>query len=992
MSKNLPKRIHPSFFKIEPKQINTDNNSSNRQILKSFAKKKYEKENYRHFSLNNSFSKEFNNMALGENQIEDECILSQSCCFNDLNNIKNDYMHEPSDIILDHYLNSKNLKNSYKRAPIRKKSLIIKPEEISSLKDNQIVKSQIKNNDEFLSPRKLQKIDQEIFNKNIHNLNDENELKELYEKIKNVEYKLNIEYYDNNIGPLCTLEDLFSVEYKNTPQYMNDQNVIKKYNNFKNIIYRYRKIKGDGNCYYRAIMFRYIEIIILNKNVNLFKNIILDMQKCFNSNEIKNRFYIKLNTIFKPDLHLKIMCLILYFLEKKDIKTSHELFMKCVLSCNIFDYGLILYFRYILYLYIKNNENKLYINVFPIKIGNLLPAIYENEKGEFEFNKFYENYLLKMFSEAEKIIIYLTPFVLNIDLDIIIFHDNEEEVVTKIPCLNDEEFDGEKIILLNRNAHYEIIYNEKNYEKYTDIYKIYELERNDKFLLSNDNDFFLLANESSPQKIPIDNVVNKDNNISTKNRLINESNRNKYEFQAKLKENNIIYNKSVVLHKPQNLFKKRNTEENSDSLKNRELFNYNTNNQEINKENIDNYKSVIMPSSQTITQKILSNKEINYKNKKNSNNINKINKNNIEKKNTNESINTEETTNTNETEVKNSLDNRKSQNININNLFTPTPCGHPKFQCEKSYIEKLDNMFPSSKNTNNNIKIINKISNRNSINSNIKKQDNLSPDIISNNNTNILCIVCHQNNGNSNYPDFLLCGYCLKNKIIDELKSFYKNYINVINQNLFTIDKNISASYYYECFDSYFRTNKFLINKIKISYPKTINILTHLTNLSEEEIFKEIKKNFCLCCEKIVSPQKTIILPCGCFICMNEIKKYFGNINPLHSHFLCPCLYKYQPKDFYKLCVIFYNNKIEQLMFNVINFFSRDFLNEGCCICGKELKNEKNKIKYNVISTSELFLGFYTSMDHFECNSCLVKCKNIKNFMCFYCGKEHLFS
>ena len=39
-------------------------------------------------------------------------------------------------------------------------------------------------------------------------------------------------------------------------------NYNEKYNKLLPIIYRCRKIKGDGNCYYRAVMFRYFEYII----------------------------------------------------------------------------------------------------------------------------------------------------------------------------------------------------------------------------------------------------------------------------------------------------------------------------------------------------------------------------------------------------------------------------------------------------------------------------------------------------------------------------------------------------------------------------------------------------------------------------------------------------------------------------------------------------------------------------------------------------------
>ena len=88
-----------------------------------------------------------------------------------------------------------------------------------------------------------------------------------------------------------------------------------------------------------------------------------------------------------------------------------------------FDYAMVLYFRYLIYSYIKENENKLYLKEFDIKIGNLLPIEYETKSGNFLWKNFYEKYLMKMFNYAEKIIIYLTPFVLGVNIDVLLYED-----------------------------------------------------------------------------------------------------------------------------------------------------------------------------------------------------------------------------------------------------------------------------------------------------------------------------------------------------------------------------------------------------------------------------------------------------------------------------------------------------------------------------------------------------------------------------------------
>ena len=199
------------------------------------------------------------------------------------------------------------------------------------------------------------------------------------------------------------------------------------------------------------------------------------MKESFKSNEVKSRVRINMNTTLETNFVLQIMIIILELLEDKRISDAHFLYLKSINIYPSFDYGLIIYFRYIFYNYIKKNENKLYLVNFPIKIGNLLPSKYETDKGEFLFNKFYYCYLLSMFTEAEKIIIYLTPFVLGINLDIIVFDDKENEIIKNINYSgnNKYNFNKDKLFVINMNGHYELLYNEDDNCKYRDLFKKY---------------------------------------------------------------------------------------------------------------------------------------------------------------------------------------------------------------------------------------------------------------------------------------------------------------------------------------------------------------------------------------------------------------------------------------------------------------------------------------------------------------------------------------
>ena len=344
--------------------------------------------------------------------------------------------------------------------------------------------------------------------------------------------KLNFHEINQNkkIGPLLPLTTLIESSYKYKPELKNEMQ--KKYLRLKNYICNYRTIYGDGNCYYRAVMFRYIELLIVNKKSDYIKLLILDINRCY-SNLLVRPFLIYNNQRINSEIIIQIMIIIYELVENNNILEAHQAFYKAILFSKDFDFLLIFYLRFILYEYIKNNENKLYMENFPVLIGNLLPSIYEKD-GVFDFNSFYFNYLLKMFIPAEKIIIYLTPFVLGIDLEMILFNDDEVDVVKHFQYYDDNNSEEknndknildiiQKIFLINRKNHYEIIFNYFDNKNYNDIYKYY---RNDikPYFINEDN---LLSNiylkiKSIDSSKNIKKIESIDNNNNIGNKDINE--------------------------------------------------------------------------------------------------------------------------------------------------------------------------------------------------------------------------------------------------------------------------------------------------------------------------------------------------------------------------------------------------------------------------------------------------------------------------------------
>ena len=360
-----------------------------------------------------------------------------------------------------------------------------------------------------------------------YDINDYIKIKERVEKnllnitnfLLNKKLKFNFTEINPNkkVGPLLPLTRLIESNYFYKQEYQNEMQ--QKYLRFKNYICNFRTIYGDGNCFYRACMFRYIELLIFNKKINYIKLLILDMNNCFSKQEAKSRLIFN-NHRINSDLIIQIMIIIYELVLNDNIIQAHQAFYKAIICSKDFDFLLVFYFRFILYEYIKNNENKLYMENFQVLIGNLLPANYEKD-GVFDFNSFYQNYLLKMFIPAEKIIVYLTPFVLGINLEIVLFDDNEDDIVKHFNfCDKDNDKDllniKQSIFLINRKYHYENVFNYFDNKNFNDVFKYYRNDLNPIFI-KEDSIFVNLYNK-------IKNGNNNNNNNENKPRIDNNKN------------------------------------------------------------------------------------------------------------------------------------------------------------------------------------------------------------------------------------------------------------------------------------------------------------------------------------------------------------------------------------------------------------------------------------------------------------------------------------
>ena len=239
-------------------------------------------------------------------------------------------------------------------------------------------------------------------------------------------------------------------------------------------IYKFRSVLGDGDCFYRGLIFSLLENIILTNNIMLMKELLILYHEKIN---VKNKLLKDKEYLYVfYHLNISIVSQILYIfidLMENNSKLTYKTLLKIFLYCPDFDFSIIYFTRYLIYEYISENENKIYSNDFQVEVGCLLPEEYVKDKGdknEYFFENYYSMQLMVTKSFAEKIVVYITPFVFDIDMNILLYDFGTNGASSTIQekhfsCENGNKSPIE-INLLFRKAHYDIYYKQKYFEEY----------------------------------------------------------------------------------------------------------------------------------------------------------------------------------------------------------------------------------------------------------------------------------------------------------------------------------------------------------------------------------------------------------------------------------------------------------------------------------------------------------------------------------------------
>lgn len=145
-----------------------------------------------------------------------------------------------------------------------------------------------------------------------------------------------------SIGVLHSLEYLIEKMYDFS--LINEENMLSDMSRLKQLLFKYRRLKKDGNSFYRGIIFSFLENVIFTKNILLMKEIlILFYEKISekNKNIIGRKNVLNSFEKIEKNIVINILYIIIKQMEKqlkeKNIElTPYIILLKVFLFCNEF--------------------------------------------------------------------------------------------------------------------------------------------------------------------------------------------------------------------------------------------------------------------------------------------------------------------------------------------------------------------------------------------------------------------------------------------------------------------------------------------------------------------------------------------------------------------------------------------------------------------------------------------------------------------------------
>ena len=448
-------------------------------------------------------------------------------------------------------------------------------------------------------------------------LNKEN-IKKLKDDIEKSSFDTFFQDYDpmindHRIGCLSSLNCLVESTYFH--EGITEEKKTKELNELTPLVFKYRYIKGDGECFYRALIFSLLENIILTNNIMQMKELLILYHEKINKNNelINKKEYLQRINLMNISIVEEILYILISQMEINCSK-AYEILLKVFLFSEDFDFGIIFFTRYLIYEYISANEDKIYTKEYQVEVGCLLPKKYIIDRGnrnEYLFENFYSLELMNPKTFAEKIVIYMIPFVFNVNMNILLYdyglNGAKSEIIENRFFNENKANYKNEVNLLFRKIHYDVYYKFQFLEEHRERLNIFvnlyeysdnfipnmykEYENNEQKFNSITNNFNAKEKENNKEKNESKifkeyNKENKENNIDNELGKLKENDKeNNENKKMNNNENNINNNiKNIIKDINKELINRRDNDIYGINANN--YINFLENNNQQNNENI----------------------------------------------------------------------------------------------------------------------------------------------------------------------------------------------------------------------------------------------------------------------------------------------------------------------------------------------------------------------------------------------------------------------
>ena len=314
--------------------------------------------------------------------------------------------------------------------------------------------------DDYLEARKLPEINDDDFQKVVFQVSQND-----FMKVKKIVDDL--PFQGKIVGNSLVIQKLMD--------HIQDSSKLKEISGylsqFERTIYRWRPLLKDNNSFYRCTIFFYLEYIVVNRKVKLFKELIADINASVKDPYLKEKFN---KYQIKKDMMMILLFLMHFALSlpdpKESVSKAYEILIKSYNSNQSFDFGLILYLKYSIMKYLKENESQLYSREISVHLKSLLPLQYQREDEKENFEGFYETELMPLNKKAEKMTIYVTPFVIGLPLSVYVFDfQSREKFLSEFTfdCFKKGLSKNDWITFLFTNGSFEVLYSKDYFTQHS---------------------------------------------------------------------------------------------------------------------------------------------------------------------------------------------------------------------------------------------------------------------------------------------------------------------------------------------------------------------------------------------------------------------------------------------------------------------------------------------------------------------------------------------